>query len=540
MRADPMNIVFRNGKPRMTIDKTMQLVDGVSSYNDCVDLDAQPSIEYVTVAMLGRASAILITSGVKVAVWGFDLEAYFRKTGKQRADVWMSGFCHHDGFGVDERVQFGQREAPVLTGRQSCFMVWAIRRELRRLDAEYPTVDPAVAAWLRRRAGLGEADGARSWWQRDVLAFVLMFVDDVGGVSIDDALRRADGSAWMVEREGSAVEMTRAWLHYEAAVGVIRHFGHMDADGKGVTPAGDMVYLGVTIDVISKMLSLSEEKCTSYQEAVKEMIAGKRVQGGVVAPAAGLSSVMHKLLHASSVIPLGRQHLFHVMRAARMETRLAGGAKLLGEQAVGELRWWQEMLGRELPRRGVPLAVRSAFPEPADPGVLVPYSDASREQTDPSASGFGAWAIVLGEFVYVEGRWTEEEVRRLDINTLELAAMNIGSFSFIEHAQAAGVVVTHLFEFRDNTAAEHSAERGKPRAAKLGELVRQRYDALYSLGVSATAERVASVDNDVADGLSRGGAKLADALRTAAAAGYRVRRLQPAAAWRDTSSLMAL
>eukprot|EP00966_Prymnesium_polylepis_P224497 5192416-Prymnesium_polylepis.1 len=67
------------------------------------------------------------------------------------------------------------------------------------------------------------------------------------------------------------------------------------------------------------------------------------------------------------------------------------------------------MLGRELPRRGVPLAVRSAFPEPADPGVLVPYSDASREQMDPSASGFGAWAIVLGEFVYVEGRWTEEE-----------------------------------------------------------------------------------------------------------------------------------
>eukprot|EP00966_Prymnesium_polylepis_P165871 3834154-Prymnesium_polylepis.1 len=54
----------------------------------------------------------------------------------------MSGFCHHDGFGVDERVQFGQREAPVLTGRQSCFIlevVWAIRRELRRLDAEYPT-----------------------------------------------------------------------------------------------------------------------------------------------------------------------------------------------------------------------------------------------------------------------------------------------------------------------------------------------------------------------------------------------------------------
>eukprot|EP00966_Prymnesium_polylepis_P330758 7386375-Prymnesium_polylepis.1 len=74
----------------------------------------------------------------------------------------------------------------------------------------------------------------------------------------------------------------------------------MDADGKGVTPAGDMVYLGDTIDVISMMLSLSEEKYTSYQGAVKEIIVGKWVQGGVVAPAAELSSLMHKLLHASS------------------------------------------------------------------------------------------------------------------------------------------------------------------------------------------------------------------------------------------------
>lgn len=540
MRADPMNIVFRNGKPRMTIDKTMQLVEGVPSYNDGVDLDAQPAIDYVNVAMLGRASAILLTAGVRVAVWGFDLEAYFRKTGKQRADAWMSGFVHHDGYGVDERVQFGQREAPVLTGRQSCFIVWAIRRELRRLDAEYPTRLPAVAAWLQRRRALDGASGAHDWWQRDVLSFVLMFVDDVGGASIDDPLQRADGSPWMVERDGAAVQMTRAWLHYEAAVGVIRSFGHMDADGKGVTPADNMVYLGVTIDVVSQLLSLSQQKCDAYLQAAAAIAAGRRVSGGVVAPAAELSSLIHKLLHASSVIPLGRQHLFHTMRAARAETRLAGGAKLLGGQSLGELAWWQEMLSRELPTRGVPLAVRSAFPEPTDPGVLVPYSDASREQTSPAESGWGAWAIINGVFVYVEGRWDEKEVALLDINVLELVAMNIGSFTFIAHAKASGVAVTHLFEFTDNTAAEHSAERGKPKAARLGELVKRRYDALFAMGVAASAERVASVDNDVADGLSRGGTKLADALRTAAAAGYRVQRLQPAAEWRDTSSLLAL
>ena len=50
MRADPMNIVMRNGKGRMTTDKTMMLALGIAPYNDCVDLEAQPSIEYVTVS----------------------------------------------------------------------------------------------------------------------------------------------------------------------------------------------------------------------------------------------------------------------------------------------------------------------------------------------------------------------------------------------------------------------------------------------------------------------------------------------------------
>jgi hypothetical protein len=36
MRADPMNIVMRNDKGRMTIDKSMQLIQGVAAYNDCV------------------------------------------------------------------------------------------------------------------------------------------------------------------------------------------------------------------------------------------------------------------------------------------------------------------------------------------------------------------------------------------------------------------------------------------------------------------------------------------------------------------------
>jgi hypothetical protein len=157
MRADPMNIVLRHGKARMTIDKTMELIAGLASYNQLVDLSSQPVIEYVKVSQLGRATAILLTAGIEVKLWGFDLEAYFRKTGKQRSAWWMSGFVHGDGYGYDPRIQFGQREAPVLCGRQSCFIMAAISRELRRLEALYPPRDECVITWLQARASLASA-----------------------------------------------------------------------------------------------------------------------------------------------------------------------------------------------------------------------------------------------------------------------------------------------------------------------------------------------------------------------------------------------
>ena len=538
MRADPMNIAWRHGKGRLTTDKSMQLVPGVDSYNECVDLDAMPSIEYVSVAMLGRATSILLSANVPVKVWGFDLEAYFRKTGKQRFDVWKSGFCLSDGYGVDERIQFGQREAPVLTGRQSCFLVWAIRREIRKRDAEFPVRDARLREWLEQRAA-NVSDESTCWWQRDTLSFVLMFVDDVGAASIDDPLFFADGRPWMVERGGETVQMTRAWMHYETAIELIREFGHTDAEGKGVTPADRMLFLGVTLDVDTRLMSLSEEKCESYKGEIQEALGGTAVNGSIAAPAHLMTSLMHKLLHASSVIPLGRQHMFHIMKAMRIETALAGGAKPLGKAAIAELEWWAEMLDRDMPKRGVPMAVRSIFPDPTAEGVVVSYSDASRELTNPTESGFGAWAVIAGEVLYIEGRWSDKEAAELDINTLELAAMDMGSFTFMKHARLAGVEVTHLYEFTDNTSAEASAERGKPKSEKLGRLITRRYDALYKFGVAATATRVTSVDNDIADGLSRGGEQLAQALRLAAAAGYPIRRVEVDAEWRDLSHLLS-
>ena len=540
MRADPMNVVMRHGKGRMTIDKTMQLVEGLASYNHLIDLESQPEIEYVSVGQLARGAAILLTAGVSVKLWGFDLEAYFRKTGKQRSHWWMSGFVHADGFGFDPRIQFGQREAPVLCGRQSCFLVAAMRRELVRLEYEYPCRAESVLRWLAHRLS-SRTEGEKG--DLVSLFFLLMFVDDVGGASIDDPLYDRAGRPLYVWADGRRVHQTRANLYYHAAIGVVRSFGHSDAIDKRWLPCDLMVFLGLTIDLSTELVYLTDEKVDSYTELVVSTLSGGasvRADSSVFVALDSFNSLVHKLLHACTVVVLGRQHLFYCLRALHVRVGMRAGRMVpISESVRAELLWWETALERAR-SSGVPLASRSSFPDASDEGVIAPYSDASRELGSPESSGFGAWAIVGGVVVYVLGRWLPWELASLSINVLELAAMQFGTFTFVEYAAARGVCVSHCMEFTDNTAAEHSAERGRPHSERMAALVSARFHWLEERGVYSSVERVASVENDVADGLSRGGSKLRDALRIASATGLPLLELVVSPRVRSLEHLMFL
>jgi len=540
MRADPMNVVMRHGKGRMTIDKTMELIEGLASYNQLIDLESQPEIEYVTVGQLGRSTAVLLTAGVEVKLWGFDLEAYFRKTGKQRASWWMSGHVHAEGYGYDPRIQFGQREAPVLCGRQSCFLVAAMRRELSRLESCYPPRAHSILRWLASRLSAPRGDGDGDLVS---LFFILMFVDDVGGVSIDDPLYDTLGRPVVIIENGQSRHQRRAELYYLAAIGVVRTFGHSDAAGKGAPPTLRMVFLGLTLDIGRFSIFLTEDKVNSYSELIESVLSGKEgvvTHVSVFAAFESFNSLVHKLLHACTAVVLGRQHLFYCLRALNSTTHLRAGVMVpIAPAVVEELSWWKVALMRAS-SEGVPLASRRSFPDSSTEGVITPYSDASRELDSPESSGWGAWAIVGGAVVWVEGRWLEWELTHLSINVLELAAMQFGTFTFVEYATSCGLPVSHVMEFTDNTAAEHSAERGRPHTARMHALVSGRYLWLQSRGVYSSVERVASVDNDVADGLSRGGSKLADALRIAQGSGLPLKRLFVSPATRDLSSLRSL
>ena len=145
-----------------------------------------------------------------------------------------------------------------------------------------------------------------------------------------------------------------------------------------------------------------------------------------------------------------------------------------------------------------------------------------------------------GTFCWLAGLWEEAELRAFSINTLELAAENMGTFTFAAHARSSGVEVSHALDFVDNTAAEYSADRGRPGAPALQELVKRRFTALDDLGVYSSVVRITSEDNEWADALSRGPARVADVLRMARALGMPTLELKPAPAWRELSGLPRL
>ena len=178
--VDPMNVVEQNDSHRLTIDKTIHLdeMEGFESYNEAIVLgqdEDNPRVTLVRVWQFARGAAILVAAisfrasefvtqplpfAVKVKLAKLDIKAFFRQHSKQRWHWWQSGRLTASGYGTDHRVNFGERDAPDNTGAMSNALIFFIRRELARLDAEYPTVHPVLQAWAAHRSALAAENPA--------------------------------------------------------------------------------------------------------------------------------------------------------------------------------------------------------------------------------------------------------------------------------------------------------------------------------------------------------------------------------------------
>jgi hypothetical protein len=553
--VDCCNVVVQNGKPRLCIDKTIRVGDS-ASYNELIDLEAEAKkglrVRMIRVSEYARGIAILLTSRLPVKVCKFDLASFFRCHGKQRVHVFQSIRLainkQKGGFSHSTACDFGERDAPDHCGRGSNAVVWFIAHEFAYLDQEYPPHHPDEQQWVADRAALApnsSFEARRAW---SALWVVLCFVDDVGLGVIDMPLHRRDGSPLIESRTvrnavgeivTEQVHVSRAVKCQEVALCIVNLMKYSTPVDK-LTAMDDWVeFLGVLIDLHIQRRLLSLEKRRRYSADVSRAIAGdKTLPNGLTACEADfLNRLVHKLLHASSAVACGRTHLFYLRACVNSVNRLDWHAVIISKDALRELLWWRfQLLHATL--HGLPLASRSDFPEPGDDDHVVEYHDASREQTNPGESGFGAWTVVRGTFFYIEGRWTVDEVDQYSINVLESKTRDMAGLIFVLKARSLGCSATHTTGFNDNTTAEFNAENGRVGTALLHAMLEERRDRFMAHNIHARNERVASEENDIADLLSRG--RIEDALRFPLSAGLSCERLEISPILRKFPSLREL
>jgi hypothetical protein len=225
--------------------------------------------------------------------------------------------------------------------------------------------------------------------------------------------------------------------------------------------------------------------------------------------------------------------LFHLRKALKTPNKLPWSAAILNHYAQSELAWWTSQLANAK-ENGVPLASRFMFPTSSET-TICHYGDASREIDNVESSGAGAWSVVDDVFVFIEWRWTNDDLRKFSINVLETIIKDVATRVFIGYARSQGLPATHSLAFTDNSTAEHVAERGRASTEALNVLNIERQQWLVDNNVSQRSERVASVDNDVADLLSRG--DLGEALRFPRHHGLPVQRLHVDRSQYDPSRL---
>ena len=567
MITDPCNIVVQNGKPRLTIDKTMWTSGRahLPSYNMLIDLAEQARrsgrLTLPRVSEFARAIAILRSPltvfarlaqpacPVQLLIRKSDLFAFFRMHKKQRLHVRESGRVLKK-FNHDWCCNFGERDAPDHTCRSGDALDFFCRSELRRLDVQYPTAVPQLRAWLdhrrARRAQAGDASHrADVVW--DVLYFMCIYVDDEGLAAFDDKLFDAVGSPiihLLTDNKGvqSRVHRTRVDFYAEVCDKIAIKIGFIKPDDKKEGPGLDLVFLGIFLDLDVQRRLLPQQKATNYSALIRICLKGRRTMpnGRVVIDVALFNSLIHRLLHASDVIPLGKQHLFYCRRdlKAARDVVISKGRSLysviISAAAQTELEWWLYRLSN-LDLTGLPLASRLEFPGASSDTHLIRYSDAARE-LPPSTrvSGAGAWWILRRTFYYIAFVFTPDELRKYSINVLEAHARDVGGMVALDKAKQLGFSITHTTAYVDNTTAEAVAENGRTSTEMLNSLNTRRLRNLQERGVHESNERVASIDNDVADLISRG--RVQEALRFAREAGLACEECQVPSAYRALPS----
>ena len=543
IRASPYSMVdetARAGAPKFRITNDLSwphwgmMMDSegnfIESINGSADRSKWPTNRLPRANKLAEAAAILRSSGAPTALWGFDCEAFYRKMGRQRAELWRNAIATIRGIQLDERCCFGSAADATKCARVSNLVAHAVKAALARVDAQHPTRDPRVLSWLAERrvaaaeAGCNEAEARERYL---CLFSIGVYIDDGSGSSIDDEIfvdGGGDDADLRMLRNGQPV--TRAVLHFEAALEVLRELGHESSASKeqppwptATRPRGGLTLdsLGVEFDLELNRMRLLPAKCVSYAASVREILLGATCTKD------DLIRLLSKLQFAAGCFPKGRQWLSPVWRAAKASFRTGEGERvLLPRRARDGLLQWGLTLESGM-HVGVPLA-HAEFPSIGQSDVGAIYADASGLQ------GWAAWTMHHGEILLTHGEWTEAELAdsTFTIAEKELLASTLGLVTLAPMAN-----LRYVYSFTDNTNAMAAMRRLKPRSLRAERMVAARLHWMEVRGILEAAERVTTDANLWADHGSRLRASEVD--RQAQLLGLRFRVVEAPPEWRGAS-----
>ena len=527
MRVCPYGIVDeseREGAPkfRLTNDLSWPPPDTlpagggefVKSHNAAMDRSDWPAAKMLHVKQIAEAAAIMGLAEAPIKLWSIDCEAFYRKMGRQAAEVWRNVMAVEGGFQVDKRCCFGSAADAAKCSRVSNFLVAEAREAMAAVDERYPTRDAGVLAWQakRRLARQGQDDEDSC----SPLSMIGMYVDDAPACSFDDELIDGDGVAWM--RDG--VPVTRATAHFEAVCEMLLRYGHKSKPSKERRPCRRLEVLGVIIDLDAGRMWLADGKRKSYSKRVAEAATQRTMEH------VEYLRLLGRLQFAAALYPLGRQWLHAAWRVARARFRLQHNKVQLTARVRKDLVRWQRELD-DPAHEGVPLACRRHVDAWGQPGTGAIYADASGDW------GWGAWTVVGRTLFWCGGEWSPEVKEDVHINEKELYASTAGLITLADVA-----TFTSVYNFTDSTAAMGAMRNFTAESPRMQELISVRAEWMLARGVAEAPCRVTSHQNLWADLASRGWS--AQMERQAEALGLAVLRVPVVAAMRDPGYLQGL
>ena len=485
--------------PRFTVDQGVK-ADGVTrklraivnlswrlsvegaSVNDLIDLlDSLHELKLTSGVRFGRDVGILAEIAQAVVLIKRDMANAFRQMPISPFDWWMQCAISGRGVEVDTRMIMGAKSSVHKFQRIHEFIVRTFRKYLAEFDDSHPpTSDPALCRHLADRStALGPEQGKRT-------SSTHPYVDDACHATSNDIVTLS--SSYGCLKVGSSVERGR--VHEYIIDKTYEEAGIAMAGGEKAEFKYDvMESLGVEVDLRSKTLRYPPRKIPALKTAISEVLAvpkGGNIKRKKIEKLVGKEKwVAHVALEID-------RFLASAYAAANAKPAVIGvGDRLRSDQ--------QEILAAldNLPE--VPLVPASAFPPPESEQSLVIFQDAS------TSTGYGGWFIWDSILFYVADAWPSAVRQafldgRWSISPAEAWAELLMLFLASQVASEA----TAVTDFTDNESTRSAARKGRSSSDAMRPIAEGIAAFSGQTGRVVRTLRVTTLENKLADALSRG------------------------------------